>query len=364
MTDPTPDTLRDLVLRHLAAVETAPYAASRDAAYCAAAVAAGRMIAALDAGAPFPDAWQPFVQARINDAIPAHRRDAFRLGTELARNTIDVAHQAPSDNAPTEQRPERRMAETPDEWAARCYFHGYNVGHGAGERFAEYDARTVRELRADLDSTREQVIEETTERERLELELTARRAELEHLKTCRLADAQKIDRLTDERYALQQRLDAATFNAQDYHDALEAIDRLTTERDAARAEASRWEDAARRNGNAARTIAAERDASQQRNRTIHDETLAALTREAATLADDAATSTSLPTDPGTARAVRAAADRALRISRIGGEPATPYTQLCTMLAVGAARYSSNRKSATLAHRTATHLRTLAEQLAP
>lgn len=36
--------------------------------------------------------------------------------------------------------PVRRSGEAPDEWAARCYLHGYRVGHGAGERFAAHAA--------------------------------------------------------------------------------------------------------------------------------------------------------------------------------------------------------------------------------
>lgn len=47
----------------------------------------------------------------------------------------------PRDTESSEASPERRQNESPDEWAARCYLHGYGVGRRAGERFAAYRAR-------------------------------------------------------------------------------------------------------------------------------------------------------------------------------------------------------------------------------
>jgi hypothetical protein len=159
--------------------------------------------------------------------------------------------------------------------------------------------------------------------------------------------------------------DALHLLREDTEDALQAVERLTTDRDSlherlARAATER-DNALRQYRDADRALTEARDEIDGLRAEIaagpsiasdlaHRRTaLAEIVETAARIADHAA--------GGTARDVKISADHALK----RGQPAD-RAQLAAMIAVGAARYGSHRKSDDLAHRTANHLYTLADQL--
>lgn len=177
--------------------------------------------------------------------------------------------------------------------------------------------QTIQRLRRDRDRAEQQRQRDADTIDRLTHDLARAASDTEHLKLCRNADAQKIDRLTAE---LAQ--------------AREHGRQMMNQRDTA-------------------------DPRQQRQPIATDAAYALVARAAAHLCDNA---TDAFGGNGDAREIRSYTDHVLRDRQHATSAGQARTELAAMLAVGASKYGSNRKSADLAERTAAHLRTLADHL--
>ena len=313
---PIPNELLSQLRNYIAQSDLEPsnHGPSPTATYArrAAAVRASELIAHLDAGGRLPDAWTPF-------AAPRTGCDDYQ-----------------ERHAPTENpfRAELRETESNANQHIAAVEHERNQLRAA---LAESDAENERQH--DRANNAEHEIEQL-------------RAAIEQHKID-LRNAHEVRRCAeiDRDAGLVERDQLRADLADTARDAVNAREELRA--------AHRTNVALRdRNADYERQLAAAHRAPSIASDLVERAALAELAEQAAEIADDA------DTNGGTARDVRAAADWRVRnaIQRADSTGSSSRDTLAALLAVGASRYSSRRKDDDLAHRTATHLRTLADQL--